>query len=170
MTVVDSQRNLIWSELLNDLNSIVASLTDMTGRPETNFRMSDWANLCWHIARIQEADDSFDIILHKLSIEQANFALEDDPLYLCLSIWLQNTDNLGKEFDASTLYKEFGKIAEFDHIEWSYKSTMSFAKRLNNIDSNLKQLVGFEIRKDNRGRNFYSFGLRDLRVNDGVTK
>lgn len=170
MDVVDSQRNLIWSELLNDLNSIVASLTDMTGRPETNFRMSDWANLCWHIARIQEVDDSFDIILHKLSIEQANFALEDDPLYLCLGVWLQDTDNLGKEVDASTLYKELSKIAEFDHIEWSYKSTMSFAKRLNNIGSNLKQLVGFEIRKDNRERNFYSFGLRDLRVNDGVTK
>jgi hypothetical protein len=169
LETIASQRDLLWTELLKDLNSIVARLGKENGKPRTDFRMSDWATLCWRIAELQGVGDPFDSILYKLSLEQANFAMEDDPLYLCLALWLQNQTNVGREINSKTLFDELSVIAEKEKIGWDYKSTISFAKRLNNVGSNLKQLLGLDIRKDNRGRKYYAFGLLDVKASDGVT-
>jgi len=170
MQLVISQRDTLWTEIINDLNTILSYLPAISGGPKTKFRMADWADLCWRIAQSQGIADVFDNILKKLSNEQAKFTLEDDPLYISLVLWLEKQDNVGREVDAKTLFNELSNIAESEKLDWNYKSTISFAKRLTNINSNLVQVLGAKEIKDSRGRKYYCFYPIVPKVVDGMTE
>lgn len=166
---VDSNRDLLLTEMLCDLNEILASLKKEVDTPKYQFRMSDWAALCWRIAAFLGVGNEFNTILSKLSVEQSTFVLGDDPLYICLTTWLENPDNINREVNSRTLYNELAAIAQTEQIEWTYTSAISLGKRLNNIKSNIAQLIPFHVRTDPRRRNFYKFHS-DERVNDEVTR
>lgn len=157
LEAVDARRDELWSELLSDLNEIVAALRQSTIKPDIQFRMSDWADLCWRIAEQQGVGAEFLSILKQLSTEQSAFLLEDDLLYICLLAWLENPRNSGREVNAGILYNELNEIALREKMEWPYNNTMSLAKRLNNVKSNLAQLIPLTIRRDARRRTFYTF-------------
>jgi len=157
LTAVDSCRNQLWTELLATLNMVVGNIGKVEGAPAAPFRASDWANLCWRIAQIQAVGSNFDAILHKLCLQQSTFLLEDDPAYACLKVWLEDERNQGREVSARELYTELSQIAQQEQIDWPYRNALSLAKRIRNVESNLRQLCQLTIRPTARGRLIYAF-------------
>jgi DNA primase len=57
ITDILTHRNQLWSEYLNDLNSIVAALAQDSETFTSKHRMADWAELAWRIAKIHGQGD-----------------------------------------------------------------------------------------------------------------
>jgi hypothetical protein len=154
---VDSKRNELWTELINDLNEVIVWLKKNPSRRASGFRLADWASLCLEIAESQGLAEVFLKILGKLSQQQSTFVLEDDPLYVCLQIWLDDHANQGKKVDASQLFGELRNVASSHNMDWPYQNVRSFAKRLGNIRSNLQDFFDIDTKLDARKRRWYSF-------------
>lgn len=155
-------RNELWTEVLNDLNQIVKALKENQESLTGNYRLADWAELSWKIAKIQGIEQEFLDIASKLETEKSTWLLEDDPLYLGLELWLNDPANEGKEVDIQTLFTELKKACENHDTEWFYNNTKSLASRISRIKSNLQDFFEVNIRlKKQRGqRNVYSFKRR----------
>ena len=147
-------RDELWSELLKDLNMIVAALKKDNEQFLTSHRMADWAELAWRIAKIQEQGDRFIELLEKMDRAQSEFLLEDEPIYQCLEVWLPN--NIGITVTTAELYQEFKKVAEENNILFYYESTRSLGMRLRNILTNLAEFYDIESTKE-RNKWRYSF-------------
>ena len=154
-----AQRDELWSELLNDLNGIVAALAQDNEPFTSQHRMADWATLAWRIAKSEGQGDRFLELLEKMDREQSTFLLEDNPIFLCLDIWLADPNNLGREVTASTLYCDFQVIAEREKMSFTFKNTRSFGMHLRNILSNLKEFFDVQAEKKNN-KWTYTFNLK----------
>lgn len=143
-------RNELWSEMLIDLNQIVAALKADDEPFLSQHRMADWAELGWRIAKTQDAGDYFIELLGRMDVEQSLFVLEDDPIFICLDIWLATPKNRGREVTASILYSDFQLIAEEEGIPFTFKSARSFGMHLRSILSNLEEFFDIEAEKTNR--------------------
>lgn len=132
-----SNRHNLWSELLDDLNLIVKALKEDKERFVSGFRLADWADLGWRIAKTQGAGDTFIKLLEKMDVAQSEFLLEDNPLFDCLDIWLENNSNRGREVTSSQLYNELQTVAEANKMPFPFKSARSLGMHLQSIQSNL---------------------------------
>jgi hypothetical protein len=142
-----SNRDELMSELLNQLNGIVAALREDKEQFATKHRMADWAELGWRIAKISGEGKGFIKLIEKMDKEQSEFLLEDNPIFLCLDEWMLIPDNHGREVDASILYNEFQMIAEKNKISFNYKSPRSFGMHLRNIVSNISEFFEMQQQK-----------------------
>ena len=127
------------------------------GRRVSGFRLADWATVCTETAESQGLGDEFSKIVAKLSQQQSTFVLEDDPLFICLQIWLDSPTNQGKKIDASQLFNELHNVASWHNMDWPYQNVRSFAKRLGIIMSNLQDFFDIDPKPDARRRRWYSF-------------
>ena len=152
---IQKYRNELWSEMLIDLNQIVAALKEDNESFSSQHRMADWAELGWRIAKTQDAGDYFVELLEKMDKERSEFVLEENPIFLCLDIWLANPKNHGREVTASTLYNEFQIVAEQEKMSFTFKNAKSFGIHLRNILGNLKEFFGVEAKKTDRW--YYAF-------------
>lgn len=152
-------RNELWTEMLIDLNQIVAALKDDDKPFLSQHRMADWAELGWRIAKTQDAGDYFIELLEKMDRERSELVLEENPIFLCLDIWLANPKNHGREVTASTLYNEFQIIAEKEKTSFTFKNAKSFGIHLRNIMGNLKEFFGVEAVKKERW--YYKFAPKN---------
>jgi hypothetical protein len=152
---IHKYRNEIWSEMLIDLNQIIAALKADDETFLSQHRMADWAELGWRIAKTQSAGDYFVELLEKMDKEQSIFVLEEDPIYLSLDIWLGIPKNNGREVTASTLYNEFQIIAEQEKMSFTFKNAKSFGIHLQNILSDLKEF--FDVEAVKKERWYYKF-------------
>ena len=151
-----SHRDELWSELLNQLNSIIAALAQDNEPFTSKHRMADWATLAWQIAKSTGKGDRFLEILEKMDREQNTFLLEDNSVFLCLDVWVATPNNQGREVDTSTLFKDFQTIAEKENIAFTFKNAQSMGMHLRNIISNLSEF--FEITSDKKkNRWVYTF-------------
>jgi DNA primase catalytic core len=132
-----SNRDNLWSELLDDLNLIVKALKEDKERFVSGFRLADWADLGWRIAKTKGAGNTFIKLLEKMDVAQSEFLLEDNPLFDCLDIWLENTSNRGREVTASQLYNELQIVAEANKVTFPFKSARSLGMHLQSIQSDL---------------------------------
>jgi hypothetical protein len=155
-------RNELWTEMLNDLNQIVKALKGNRESLTGSYRLADWAELSWKIARIQGIEQEFLDIASKLEAEKSTWLLEDDPLCLGLELWLNDPANEGKEVDIQTLFTELKKACENHDIKWLYDNTKSLASRISRVKSNLQDFfeVNIKQRKQKGQRNVYSFKQR----------
>ena len=154
-----AHRDELWSELLNDLNDIVAALAQDDEPFTSQHRMADWAELGWRIAKINGQGDEFIALLEKMDKEQSIFLLEDNTVFLCLDAWLAQPNNQGREVTSSTLYNEFQIIAEQDKISFGFKNTTSFGIHLRNILSNLAEF--FDVRAEKKQNKWtYTLNLK----------
>lgn len=154
-------RNELWTEMLNDLNEIVKALKEDQESLTGNYRLADWAELSWKIAKIQGIEQEFLDIASKLEAEKSTWLLEDDPLYLGLDLWLNDT-NEGKEVDIQALFTELEQACESNNIKWTYNTARSLAQRISRVRSNLQDFfeVNIRQRKHKGRRNAYSFSRR----------
>ncbi|MFI5342515.1 MAG: DUF3854 domain-containing protein, partial [Candidatus Methylomirabilales bacterium] len=78
---VMDQRGRLWGELLQDLNAIVAILKQRQRPQPTTFRLADFADFCLQIAASEpEGARHVARALAHMQVQQADFALADDPL------------------------------------------------------------------------------------------
>lgn len=143
-------RDRLWTEMLNDLNQIVKALQEDNETLTSAYRLADWAELAWKIAKTQGLGQDFLDTADKLETEKSSFLLEDDPFYLCLDMWL--AENEGREVDIQTLFNELKQIAEDNSITWTYESTRSLAQRITRIKDNLKDFLEVEVKSSRVGK------------------
>ncbi len=174
---IDRNRDQLWTELIHDLNDIVAILKNRPSRYASKFRMADWASLCTIIADSQGVGDQFQKVLVKLSQQQSAFTLEDDPMFICLQYWMDDQRNHGRTVSTSELYDELKTIATgtsdsdtYDswttcspkpNCKWPYDSVQSFGMRLKNILSNLQDFYEIDRSKSLGGRTSYCFNVKN---------
>jgi len=168
-SAVDHHHDELWTELINDLNGIINHIKVHGLSTCETFRLADWASLGLTIAESQGFRDEFNGILLALSMQQSEFALEDDPLLEQLIIWLENPDNHNRIVDAATLFEELQIQASYKHTFWPYKSPKAFAKRLNNIWDNLDDLVVAHTEMDARRRRWYRFAPKEAGIQETMT-
>ena len=84
-----AQRNLLMTELVGQLQRVLAALEKNKGKAyPTNFRMADFAQFVLKVAdadgKLAEAEAMFD----RLAAEQLAFIVEDDPVIELLDDWI----------------------------------------------------------------------------------
>jgi DNA primase len=134
---IETHRDALWSELLDDLNQIVAALKTDNEKFTSPFRMADWAELGWRIAKIGGKAAEFLRLLEKMDRARSEFLIEDHPIVECLEAWIDNPDNVRREVKVSQLFEEFSAIAQEHKIAFGYKSPKSLGIQLRHILSNL---------------------------------
>ncbi len=152
-----AKRNELWTELLNDLNQIVKALRADNEEFTTVFRMADWADLGWRIAKTQGIGDKFLETLQRMEQEQTAFFMEGEPLCDVLEIFLEETANHGKKLAARDLYPILSGIADDNRIRWPYKNSRSLAQRLSNIRSSLAEFLNIAVEKGRGNVTRYQF-------------
>lgn len=178
---IDRLRNQLWTELIHDLNDIVTVLKNQPSRYPSKFRMADWSSLCSTIADSHGIGDQFQRVLKKLSQQQSAFTLEEDPLFVCLQNWMNDSMNHGREVSTGELYEELKAIAtgisdsdaddSYDTYdpklikEWPYPNTLSFGSRLKNIKGNLQDFFEIDRYQSLGGRTRYCFNIKNQVVN-----
>ena len=130
---VAEKRNALWSELLEKLNLVVATIQSNQEAFTTQHRMADWAKLAWNIAKAEKKETFFLSTLDRLNRAQSDFLLEDDSLFTCLLVWLENPNNIGKEFASGTLYNNLQFIATQEDLDFAFKNSKTFGRRLKQL-------------------------------------
>jgi len=156
-------RNELWTEMLNDLNEIVLALKQDNDSLVDNYRLADWTELAWKIAKLRGVDTEFLEIADKLESEKSAFLLENDPLCLGLDLWLEDSANEGKELEIQGLFNELQRVCNSNNIDWSYNNARSLAQRIARVKHNLGEFFEVEVKSKRLGKsqkNFYSFRRR----------
>lgn len=150
-------RDLLWSEMIDDLNQLVAYMQSQNTVFRSQFRMADFAQFGWQAIRAdyqlaseqQEMGDYWLQLLGKLDQAQDEELLSDNPIALALSIWLEQPSNQGQELKSAELYNQLVQVAEEHRIGLPYKSSRSFGRAMRNIVTNLATYFQVQQRKVN---------------------
>ena len=148
-------RDLIWSEMMDDLNQIVNYLTQHDDQAcESNFRMADFAEFGWKamrsrttdLAERQEIGQYWQEILDKLSQAQTEELMIDDPIFLCLEAWMEDPRNHDQFVKARELFMKLKMVAENIGANLPYRGPSGFGRKLRQIISNLELYYQIETR------------------------
>lgn len=113
------RRDSVWSDLLDTLNWTLKALRDVSEAPRMGFRMADFASFGWRLSKARGGDQAangFQESLKKMEKEQASYTTEEDPVSMCLGVWLENGSNYDVEIDTGKLYIELVKIANTEGL------------------------------------------------------
>jgi hypothetical protein len=155
------QRVRLWGELLQDLNMIVRILKQRRRPQPTTFRLADFADFCLQIAA-SEPDGPRHVAraLAHMQVQQADFALAEDPLLPALEEWA-GVHGDRDPVDAGTLNSELATIAGTLGSEWPYRDGRALGTRLKNLLGSLGQFFAVHSEEDRHGkRKLYQFKLR----------
>jgi DNA primase len=149
---IANNRNYLWSELLQNLNMIVKALREDTSSFTSNYRMADFAELGWRIAKTDDAGDLWLALLEKMQKERSEFLLFEDPIYQTIYTVL-STGHTMEDMTTSQLYSVLRECAEKDDIAFTdyVKSAMSLGKRLGHLLHELQEYFDITRRQDKTG-------------------
>jgi len=159
---ITKNRDAIMSEILHNLNSILRLLKAKRDLDvECVFRMADW-ELFGRKIHSEEGVGRFIALLEKMNLEKYKFALEDDDLYILLKNLCceQKKDVAGS---ASEIYCQLSDAAEalkMADFKRKYKSSMAFAKRIENIRDELED--EFEVKSWKAHGNVIVYSIKTL--------
>jgi len=156
-------RDLIWSDMIDQLNPIVDYLLHHDDQDfKSKFRMADFANFGWKLARAQspdrpaEAGDEWGEIIDKLGQAQTEELLSDNAIFMCLEHWLEDESNHGRPLPTSNLFQELSDISETYSIGLPYKSARSFGRQMVQLRSNLETYYQISV-TSHRNKTAYAF-------------
>jgi hypothetical protein len=151
-------RNLMWSELLNELNAIVRYLKQDPKPIPVQFRMADFASFALQVATVWGCREEVEGIFKKLEQAQADLVFADEPINQVLDLWLRTAPNCGRSLDAGTLQREWNRIALTNGIGWRFVNGIGLARRLNSLLHALRQRFDIEVIPDlHLKQNLYRF-------------
>ena len=150
-----SRRNEIMSEILGLLRDCVMKLREKGSFESLAFRMADFSDFVMKVAQKVGDPEEMKAIFIKLGMEQSKFALEEDPLFELLKIWvLENPESAGKGITNNDLCDRLTYV--YDRIHETEKSSQSkfkfkgeyrkFGVWLKNMRKNLEAY--FDMEKD----------------------
>lgn len=140
---VDSNRAKLWRGLVVRIQEMIKAIKAAKQTDQavfgSSFRMADFGSLMlkwgWHTGRLQQVRE----ILHKMTEEQVNFAVEDDLLYNLFMQFMQDVKNEGKAISGPALFQSLKAVAETQEIDFPIKNARSFGKHFARLVPNLKQ-------------------------------
>ena len=155
---ITRNRNALWTELLRDLNRIVAALVESDGEAgDFAFRMADFARFALIAARVEGHEAEARQVLEKMDARRAEALLAEEPISLCLEKWLQKPQNQGRLVDSGDLNKELSAIAVLNNIPWPHRSAHALEQRLSHIESNLRERLEVESERNSANQRQYRF-------------
>jgi len=160
MKELETYRDEIWSDYMDNLNDIVRVLnTENMDNFVTSHRMADWAVMAKVMGDALDID-GVDTMLDDMQLERATFALEEDELGNLIQEWLYQygDEARGQWYTASELLSVLQEVSkEFDMSMGGYHRPQDIGKRLVTLQGEMGELFGLEI--DDEGRqNKYKFG------------
>ena len=142
---LEENRDALFSEIVHLLQDVLRARESTADREyQTTFRMADFADFALRIADHQGQVAEMEGIFEKLADEQADFALEEDPLVHLLRLWLQRKKNVGREVSTKELCSLLGRVAQKEDIEFIYSgNARKLGQRFKNLKTALRRV--FEI-------------------------
>jgi len=155
-------RNRLMSELLSILQQVLISLeATKNSRFEIQFRMADFAESCLRIASQHGLTEMVQNIFAKMSREQSNFTLDDDPLFELFSMWLRIKGNQDREVTNSVLCEELAILADQRNIKFEFHSRVrSFAQTMNTLRASMQHVVEVTERRAGGNKRLYAFRFK----------
>lgn len=155
---IDDCWNTLWSEYIDDLNSIVKVMGEIDRSDiKSEHRLVEWvifANIVQRALGLDE--DEVQDLINDMRYEKMAFSLQDDRILPALRNLKESPmHNTGQRWlPASELYEKLTQVD--DMIEESYPNAQSLARRLPNIKTELEGLVGLKVKRNrNKHRNEY---------------
>ena len=162
---ISKKRNLLWTEIINDLNSIVASFEEHYEHKSSVNRIADFSQLGANLANWMKKPKTFQTIMNKLTLGHSSFMLQDDPLFDLLEAWVGDRGNEGREVLAGDLHSDFQDVAMRKKVPYVYPSPRSLGRRLNNIIPSLRQFFDITINDKGGNKRYYVFkNKRDIKL------
>ena len=123
--------------------------------------MADFADFAMKVARHEGREVALQEIFKKMSREQSEFTLEDDPIFDLLLHWVSVDGNSGRFITNKELCEELTKLADELKINFPYRGeARSFTNRMTNIRSNLEEFFVINHKPGPQRSNFYSYELK----------
>ncbi len=138
-------RNEMWSELLDQLNTIVRHLHKPAQPIAVKFRMADFASFALQVSALWGCRGEVEAIFNKLEQAQANLVFDNEPIHLVLHLWLAIEANHGREVEAGTLYREWSTLATANQIGWPFADSRTLGRRVTQLRHALKQKFDFKL-------------------------
>ena len=150
-----ANRNKIWGEVLNRLNTMVKRLKKKSHSAQVKFRMAVWADLL--LKTNPKKATYIEGLLQKINRDQISFLIESNPLAMALSIWLKDMNNLGAWRNSGKIRDDLREIASERGLPFKdYEDNQVFGPAMTNIASTFTRLYRVETART-RGRNRYRF-------------
>ena len=162
-----SNRDSMMTEVIEQLQIIVTMLEIENGNDySSTFRMADFADFSLKLANQTGTQKQLLSIFEKLNHEQSVFTLEDDPVFIVLSRWVNDVKGLAKnkdrELTTPELWEELMNTANIMDVVFPYRNPMSFAQKFRHIRPNLEQFFDINEREERSRKKYYRFQLKDL--------
>lgn len=149
-------RDQIWVELIFRLQNVVQALKQYAGENFSGaFRMADFADFSLKIAKKAGFSEELTEIFKKLTQEQNEFTLQDEPIVDLLEHWVAR--NAGNRVNSAQLFAELRVISDQERIQFDCKNVRSFAQKLKHLVSNLRQFYDIKVGEDRTKRKTYVF-------------
>ena len=150
---IKKHRPEIWTEILHDLNDMVARKETWVPQP-SKLRMNNFVDVLRMYCEIKgrSAND----LINFVAGEQNERAVTHDTLYEVLSIWLQNPNNLCRTLTAKQLHDELIEAAMMPGIP--YEREVKTPKNLNwKLRDLVPNLTEYDIIEDKNKRGVATF-------------
>ena len=153
-------RDAFLSWLLVELQSVLKALAAAPVETfRTTFRMADFAGFAYRVAAYQGQGEKVTRIFEKLTTVQAEFTLENDPLFDCLMRLAEKYP--GERFNAAQLHQRLCSLAEAEKLTYTVRNAVSLGKLLNQLKPSLEAFLEVRIEKGHANKTFYAFTLRE---------
>jgi len=140
---IEEHRLQLWSQLLHDLNVVVARLRSCCDSTPDILRMADWGFVATTIGEALGKGPEARKALEDSELDKAHFLLEADDLYdLVQTIALEHA---GRVWKAGELFAELKQRAEKRGIEFHIKSPKSLGRILHRLAPAIKRMISFDI-------------------------
>jgi hypothetical protein len=119
-------RPFIWADLLEILNGVVKRLKE---RPKESvpFRLADLASFGLQILDGDERN-IFEEAMRKMSLEQSDFALEENPIFQLLHILIYEKSGAGT-YTIAELYKKLAMVAKDHETKLDARNSRGFSRQ-----------------------------------------
>jgi hypothetical protein len=170
LEAIAKKRNLLWTELLRDLNRLLRFVRPSgSDSSEVSFRMADFANFAISSGAAEGQPEKAIRILQCLELRRAETLLSDEPVAECLDSWLADLKNHGSIVTSGTLHASLGPIAKQLGFAWPYRSGQSLGQRLSHITTNLRERFQVEVGQDSAKQRTYRFWPKAESLNPAET-
>lgn len=157
-------RNLIMSEIMNEIKRILGIFRQYPEDIDTDFRIADFASFCLRIARHDGYELKMKKLLKTMNREQSRMTLEREngTLFDLIKEWTVRDSNSERFVTNAELWKELCSIADEKQIDFEYRrKNRAFYQKMGSLRSNLKEF--FTIEEKSKGSNVkaYRYQIRD---------
>jgi len=159
-----SSRNEIMTEVLHMLHQAVRHLAAQRDvQHSTSFRMADFASFCLKACGRERAEPMRSV-LDGMTEQQGRFALDGDPLYEVLLLWLKDSKNVGRRVSTAELASQLAELATVHVVQFPHKTAKSLGARLNNLMPTLRHFLDIEEHPLGQHRREISFRPKEGKV------